>query len=180
MELTFRPATANDAVFISRGLHMALLISDASEERIRLFGETVCCRDDVLYSARNSTIAMVDGKEVGLITAYAGGRYKEMRQNTMPLMKELFGTDYADMEDESVEGEYYIDSLAVLPEYRQHGIGRALLRQAIRDGQQQGLTVTLAVDPDNAGAQKLYKSLGFTHQRDIYIFGHTYWKWEVK
>ena len=177
--ITFRQATTADSLLLSRGLHAALLINDASEERLSRFADIVCCRPDVLYSPQNTTIAVVDGEDAGIITAYDGSRYAAMRQVTMPLLKREFDIEFPEMEDETEEGEYYLDSLAVMPEFRNRGIGRALLSHAIAEGQRLGLAVTLAVDPDNIGAQKLYRSLGFRHMRDIFIFGHTYWKWKV-
>lgn len=67
----------------------------------------------MLYSARNTTIAELDGKPVGMLTAYDGSRYGTMRQVTMQLVKEHLGTEFPGMEDETVPGEYYLDSLAV-------------------------------------------------------------------
>lgn len=177
--ITFRQATIADSLLLSRGLHAALLINDASEERLSRFADIVCCRPDVLYSPQNTTIAVVDGEDAGIITAYDGSRYAAMRQVTMPLLKREFDIEFPEMEDETEAGEYYLDSLAVMPEFRNRGIGRALLSHAIAEGQRLGLAVTLAVDPGNIGAQKLYRSLGFRHMRDIFIFGHTYWKWKV-
>lgn len=177
--ITFRQATTADSLLLSRGLHAALLINDASEERLSRFADIVCCRPDVLYSPQNTTIAVVDGEDAGIITAYDGSHYAAMRQVTMPLLKREFDIEFPEMEDETEAGEYYLDSLAVMPEFRNRGIGRALLSHAIAEGQRLGLAVTLAVDPDNIGAQKLYRSLGFRHMRDIFIFGHTYWKWKV-
>lgn len=114
--ITFRKATQADALFIAKGFHAAMLMEDAPEERIRLFAEKICSRDDVLYSARNTTIAELDGKPVGMLTAYDGSRYGTMRQVTMQLVKEHLGTEFPGMEDETVPGEYYLDSLAVRPD----------------------------------------------------------------
>ena len=177
--ITFRQATTADSLLLSRGLHAALLINDVTDERLRRFADLVCSRHDVLYSPQNTTVAMADGNEAGIITAYDGSRYAAMRQVTMPLLKREFDIEFPEMEDETEAGEYYLDSLAVMPEFRNRGIGRALLTHAIAEGKRLGLAVTLAVDPDNTGAQRLYHSLGFRHMRDIFIFGHTYWKWRV-
>lgn len=177
--LTFRPATAADALFIARGYHTAMLLDDTPEERIMLFADKICTRDDVLYSASNTTIAELDGSPAGMITAYDGARYAVWRQLTLSLVKEHLGLEFPGMEDETAAGEYYLDSLAVLPESRGRGIGRALLKGAIAEGQRRGLTPTLAVDPKNTRAQRLYTSLGFRHMREIFIFGHIYYKWAV-
>lgn len=174
--LDFIPATSFDARFIAEGFHMAMLMDDTDEERLCQFADKVCSRDDVLYCARNTIIAVLDGKYAGMVTAYDGRHYAAMRDNTFSITKKEFGIEFPGMEDEAVPGEYYIDSLAVWPEYRGQGIGRKLLQHAIADGQRLGLTVTLAVDPVNTSAQKLYESLGFRYCSDLFIFGHTYYK----
>ncbi len=180
MVLSFRPATVDDATFIARGFHMAMLYNDTPEEQIRLFGRVICERDDVLYSWCNTLIAEVDGIPAGMITAYDGSRYRAMRQVTMALVRQHLGVEFPGMEDEAVPGEYYLDSLAVMPAFRGQGIGRALLQQAIAQGSSLGLHVTLAVDPINTRAQHLYASLGFKPAGDLFIFGHTYWKMMVE
>lgn len=176
----FRQATTDDALFIARGFHMAMLIDKPDEETIRLFAEKICSRHDVLYSSDNTIIAEVDGNPAGMITAYDGARYHDWRVTTMNLVDKLLGITFPGMEDEAVPGEYYLDSLAVWPEYRGRGIGRQLLQKAIDEGLQRGLNVTLAVDPVNTNAQKLYESLGFRRVGDLFIFGHTYWKMAIK
>lgn len=180
IDITFRQATVDDALFIARGFHIAMLMEDAEEERVQIFANKICTREDVLYSAPNTIIAEVNGKPAGMITSYEGIMYHEMRIKTMALVKEHLGIEFPDMEDEAQEGEYYLDSLAVWPEYRGKGIGRRLLQKAIDTGLSKGLVVTLAVDPINERAQQLYRSLGFCDMCNLFIFGHTYWKWKIE
>lgn len=174
--ISFRNATAEDALFIARGFHMAMLYDDASEEQISNFARNICVRDDVLYSWRNTIIAEVDGKCAGMLTAYDGRYYHDMRIRTMALVKQHLGVEFPGMEDEAVAGEYYLDSLAVMPEYRGKGIGRQLLVQGIENGKALNLDITLAVDPINNRAKILYQSLGFMPSGTLFIFGHDYEK----
>lgn len=179
MDITFRQATADDALFIARGFHMAMLMEDVPEEQIRRFAEKICEREDVLYSWRNTLIAEADGTAFGMVTAYDGRYYRGWRETTLELVKEHLGVEFPGMEDEAVPGEYYVDSLAVLPEYRGQGIGRALLQRAVTQGRELGLKVTLAVEYDNARAQHLYRSLGFAPDGNLFIFGHDYQKMAI-
>ena len=55
-------------------------------------------------------------------------------------------------------GESEILNLAVAPQYRRHGVGRALLATGLRDFHG---AVFLEVRASNHAAQKFYKSLGF-------------------
>lgn len=178
-DITLRKATAADARFIAEGFHTAMLYEDTPEEQLAAFAEHICLREDVLYSWRNTTIAEIDGTPVGMVTAYDGRYYSDMRKTTMSLVKELLGIEFPGMEDEAVPGEYYVDSLAVLPAFRGMGIGRRLLEHAIGDGKSLRLTITLAVEKDNAKAQHLYRSLGFVPDGELFIFGHNYMKMKI-
>lgn len=176
MDVTFRQATVDDALFIARGFQMAMLMEDVPEEQTRLFAEKICQREDVLYSWCNTLIAEAEGCPVGMVTAYDGRCYRGWRETTLQLVQEHLDVAFPGMEDEAVPGEYYVDSLAVLPEYRGQGIGRQLLQHAIAQGRELGLKVTLAVEYDNDRAQHLYRSLGFEPDGNLFIFGHDYQK----
>lgn len=173
---TFRQATVEDACFIARGFHMAMLYDDATNEHINKFARNICVREDVLYSWRNTIIAEVNGQPAGMLTSYDGRCYRPMRIRTMQLVKEFLDIEFPGMEDEAVAGEYYLDSLAVMPEYRGMGLGRSLLEMGIAEGHAMNLTVTLAVDPVNDRAKRLYLSLGFKPAGTLFIFGHDYEK----
>lgn len=59
--------------------------------------------------------------------------------------------------------EWYINAVAVSPEARGRGVGRLLIRSAVTDARESGLsTVALHVDGTNAKALGLYESEGFT------------------
>jgi ribosomal-protein-alanine N-acetyltransferase len=58
--------------------------------------------------------------------------------------------------------EAHITTLAVAEEYRRRGIGRAIMLQLLRRGQERGMTCsTLEVRAGNSAAIELYKSLGY-------------------
>lgn len=57
-----------------------------------------------------------------------------------------------------------IHDLAVVPEYRRHGVGRRLLERVEARGRELGCCkLTLEVRDDNQTAQQLYWRAGFTH-----------------
>lgn len=63
---------------------------------------------------------------------------------------------------QTVLGESDMMNLAVCPEYRQQGIGRALVQALIDRLRQMGShSITLEVRASNLPARKLYESLGF-------------------
>lgn len=174
--MRLRKATIEDALFIARGFHMAMLYEDTPEQQIERMAAIICRREDVLYSWSHTLIAEVDGQPAGMITAYDGQYYRDWRRKTFELAEQVWSSTFPGMEDEAVAGEYYLDSLAVWPEFRGQGIGRELLKAGIAEGKRLGLKVTLAVDPVNERAQQLYRSLGFMPDGELFIFGHTYYK----
>lgn len=134
-------------------------------------------RTDVLYSWRNTLIAEIDRQPVGALVCYDGACYREMREITFPLIAQMSGNDFRDMELETGPGEFYIDSMAVLPEHRQQGVATALLRAGIERARKLGIPkVTMVVSPENPNAQRLYESLGFHFERDMFLFGENYRK----
>ena len=66
-----------------------------------------------------------------------------------------------DIDDETDSGEFYIDTLAVLPEYRGRGIASELLRASIRRAEAIGKPAGLLVDKENTRARRLYENIGF-------------------
>ena len=69
-------------------------------------------------------------------------------------------------------GECYVDNVAVFPELRRMGVGRALMEALIaRARERDAPFVTLEVRASNAAARSLYESLGFREagrRRDFY------------
>lgn len=80
--------------------------------------------------------------------------------------------DYSQMDDETQEGEFYLDSLAVYPEYRGRGIAKQLLKRFIDHAASISLPAALLVDKGNPNAERLYKSIGFVYANDAMWGGH--------
>lgn len=172
--ITLRKASVTDARFIAENVLRALHIDEPDEQNIRHLAD-ICSRDDTLYSWRNATIALYDGIPAGLMVAYNGALYRQMRDVTFPLILRYVGDDYNLMDDEAGAGEFYLDSLAVLPQFCHNGIASALIREMFRLRDAAGIPLaTIAVDPDNDTAYNLYVRNGFRHQGHISVFGTTY------
>lgn len=147
--------------------------SDAAE--IHSLMCKVVDRGDTLYSWRHALVAVdADGRQAGAIVSYAGDNYVAMRNTTFSLCTRFIDFDVKKMDLETVAGEYYLDSLAVHPDFRGKGIGRILLRQAMSVGASQGRTLVLACAPDNLNAKRMYESLGFRDKNHFFIFGEDY------
>jgi [ribosomal protein S18]-alanine N-acetyltransferase len=65
-----------------------------------------------------------------------------------------------------VADECHILNIAVLPEYRRHGVGIHLMSSAIAEARaKRAQTVTLEVRRANVAARRLYRKLGFEERR---------------
>ena len=172
--IAIRKATAADARFIAENVLRALHIDETDDRHIEHLAG-ISRREDTLYSWRNSTIALYDGVPAGLMVAYDGARYRSMRDITFPMIRMYVGDDYRNMDDEACAGEYYLDSLAVLPEYRNKGIASALIQEMFSQRDEAGIPLaTIAVDPDNDTAYRLYTRNGFRPDGHITVFSTTY------
>ena len=64
-----------------------------------------------------------------------------------------------------------IGSVAVLPEYQGRGLGRVLLREAVRFAKRVGFSSTiLSVNADNEGARKIYDREGFKEVEGVVCY----------
>ncbi|MBQ6070118.1 MAG: GNAT family N-acetyltransferase [Bacteroidales bacterium] len=183
-ETFFRPARREDASFLGRcvceGIGYAIFEQETELNTQIATGLTpLAAREDTLYSYRHALVAEVDGLPVGALISYPGEHYHQMRNITFRELPYFRNVDFEAMQDETGAGEYYLDTLAVLPQYRRQGIGRELMCRRIAWAEQNypDMRISLLVDPENLIAQPLYESLGFTiTDRNVVAFNHRFWK----
>lgn len=171
--ITIRPARREDAPMIAEAVAMA--VGYGVEHPLYAVFLELAGREVAQYSYRNSLVAEVDGVVAGAIVGYDGARLEELRRPIYPLLKEHLG-EIPHIEDETEAGEYYLDSLGVLPAFRGLGVGGALLNAASERAFAEGHTrVGLIVDFDNPNAERLYTSLGFQRVGEKRFLGHRMW-----
>ncbi len=131
--------------------------------------------EDSQYSYRNTLVAFSSsGILAGVCVAYDGGQLRKLRQRFCEAAEEEFGIDYRGMADETEDGEFYIDSLAVSSNFRGKGIATELLKSAIARGKELGIpAVGLLVDKGNSKAEALYTRVGFEYVNDTAWGGHS-------
>lgn len=198
--IEIRNAKIEDVPFIAKMVMMALHITE--EENPRLYHAMVeLVRDEksLYYWERaiiavtpkgvqkqnaSATIAEKEGP-VGMILAYDGADYHERRMYSFSYKCEDGGPVSEDVEallaqpDETGEGEWYVDSLAVAPEAQGRGVGKQLLLHSLERARKALLTPTILVDPDNAPAMRLYTSVGFRYKEEMFCFGANYHKMAI-
>ncbi len=172
-EITIRTAQIDDAELIATVVCMA--VGYGREHPIYPVFRELAEREVAQYSYRNTLVAEVDGVVAGALVGYDGARLKELREPIFPLLEQHLG-EALQIEDETEAGEFYLDSLGVLPEFRGLGVGSRLLTamrdRAFSEGHQR---VGLIVDFDNPRAEKLYTSLGWRRVGNKRFLGHPMW-----
>lgn len=174
-------ATPEDADFIADGILMAVTVDGEKEiglpggpsieETRKLFAD-LARRDDSQYSYRNTLIAVDDlDRPVGLIIGYDGAHLRILRDALLRMAEKRFGSHFTEIIDETSADEFYLDTLAVLPEHRKRGVGKALLWAACERAAKTGKPAGLLVAKDNPTARKLYESIGFRYVGDRSFFG---------
>ena len=177
-ELNIRKATINDAPLIAKVVAMAI-----GEESAILYGgenymnvfEEIAFLEDSQYSYRNAFVAEINGNAVGAVVAYDGAELYPLRKATLDVISKHTAKELQ-IADETDASEFYLDSLAVLPEYRGRGIGAQLIL-AVKDRafNEYNKNLGLLVDFENPDAERLYQSVGFERADVKYFLGHKMW-----
>ncbi len=186
MPVSLRKATIDDAPFLARCLMEAmggLIMEHYAEGTITQEEKTIhrvltllAQREDTLYTWRHGTIAQIDDIPVGASIAYRGEEYHERQRRSFALASKILSFDIEKMEDEAVAGEYYLDTLAVEPSFRNKGIGHILLNNWLREAEELKLLATLIYAKGNTHAKEVYESIGMRDDRPIFVFGEYYEK----
>jgi len=130
------------------------------------------------FSYRLASLAEVDGRTAGLLLAFSG---RDTFKLVLPMSWQIFSfynpwellrlvarAPLAVDGEETRPDEFYVSHLAVLPEFRRQGVGRALLNHADTLARASGLAkCSLCVDIDNPNAQQLYLSQGFQMAKTV-------------
>ena len=131
----------------------------------------IAASPETVYSYENTLVAEINDKVVGAMCAYDGADYQRLKQ---PIVDAL-GPDcgFAQLR-ETEAGEFYLDSVGVLPEYRGRGIASRLFEAQCERAASMGHKVAgLIVDVDKPQAEALYARLGFVYLDDKDFFGHS-------
>ena len=182
-ELNIRKAAKTDAPLIAKVVAMAI-----GEESAILYGgenymnvfEEIALLEDSQYSYRNAFVAEINGNAVGAVVAYDGAELYPLRKTTLEIIYKHTAKELQ-IADETDSSEFYLDSLAVLPEYRGRGIGAQLIL-AVKDRafNEYNKNLGLLVDFENPDAERLYQSVGFERADVKDFLGHKMWHLVVR
>lgn len=187
--LVLRKAVPSDAPLIAKtimmGMGYELGAGGVPEGRCEL-GETgrvlgaiadVAAMEDTIYSYRNACIASFGSVSAGCLVSYDGGEYAEKSRHTFALISKSLGVEELRPGTETKAGEYYLDSLAVLPEFRGRSLGGILIGNALEVAQGLGFDLaSLIVDKAKPHLHRLYSRLGFRFDGEVDFFGEPYYR----
>ncbi|MBD0298412.1 MAG: GNAT family N-acetyltransferase [Flavisolibacter sp.] len=175
--MIIRKATLKDSEFIAT--HLLLAMEDIvyqfiggkdpekAKELLLYFAE----RENNQYSYQNCWVAVNDKEVVATVNVYNGAQLRELRQPVIEHIRSRFNKDFQP-EDETQEGEYYIDSLGVNPDLQGKGIGSKILQFLIDEyAIKRSQTLGLLVEEENLNAKRLYFKLGFKSAGKKVLFG---------
>lgn len=174
-DIKIRPAAVNDAPVIAQAVAIAIgeetVVKYCGAEYLKAL-EAVASAEGTQYSYRNVLVAEVDGIVAGAVVGYDGALLETLRSGTLSILKEFNPSVYV-ADDETQSGEFYIDSISVLPQFRGCGIGKRLLMAIVGKGLVLGCSkVGLMVDFENSEASSLYSRCGFQTVGEKFFFGH--------
>ena len=184
-QVSIRDAHEDDAEFLAQVILAAAHLSDMGAAKTASTDTaastdgltTICRRTDTLYSWRNARIACACGKRAGAMVSYPGDIYLAARSITFPLLPGLTQAQIDATDIETLPGEWYLDSLAVLPEFRRAGIGKMLVMDAIERGRNAGYTqCTLLAEKSSTHLVEYYTRLGFAIESSKLYLGNAYWR----
>ncbi len=176
--LTIRPATPDDA---PAGAYLVHLAMGRLADFLLGFNEPTRAREVLarLFAAENNRfshrfVALIEtgGKATGLLMAYPA---RVMNGLALPMAKQLlniYGISGVARFlhrvrplisiKEAETDEYFISTLAVLPEFQGRGIGARLLGHAEAQAKAGGLSkCSLTVEFENVAARRLYERPGY-------------------
>ena len=183
MNIIIRDATVEDAAFIGRvvadaiGEDVLREITGSDEgvaEMRRVFGR-LAARTDSQYSYLNTLIAVdsESGQRLGGVVVYDGARLHELRIAFVDEVNRSLNWELTEeeMDDETNEGEFYLDSLMVEEKWRGRGVASSLIKAVCEKYARSGKPVGLLVDYTNERAARLYRSLGFRPYGEVRFCG---------
>lgn len=121
------------------------------------------------------TVDEQNGQITGMILCYFG---KDSAALYTPIEEALFSKRNKEisLDLEADYDEYYIDALAVYPQYQGQGIASALMKHSEQHAVSEGVNrIGLNVDINNAAAKNVYIQKGYVADKKIMLYHKPFW-----
>ncbi|EDM38354.1 hypothetical protein PBAL39_02027 [Pedobacter sp. BAL39] len=165
--MIIRKANIGDAEAITTYLLLAMgdiiyqFIGRKNDEQAKAFMLHFVKGRNNQYAYENCWVAEDDHRVVAAACCYEGGMLRQLRRPVLDYIKNEYQHTLS-LEDETQEGEVYLDCLCVDPSQQGKGIGSKMLQFLINEYLlKQNHPLGLLVDPDRLAARRLYLRMGF-------------------
>ena len=176
--IRIRPANPDDAslaadlIYLSMGIEVDWLFGQEPGYPTHDVLQCLYRRKNNRASYCLSYIAAWNGQDVGLLVAYPGRLIPRLDRATGLHLAQIFGLGgvvrlarrlpvYGDLIETEAD-EFYISNLAVLPGFRGHGVGKALMDYAETLARESELLkCSLIVTYGHEPARRLYEKIGY-------------------
>ncbi len=172
--ISIRPAQRRDAADLliidnlsSHGLSLSFwqhAVSEGEAEDPLVYARERFANENSVFGWTNAWVAELDGEFAGSVTAYRMpepdedvSQIKQLFPGFVPVF-ELFA---------QVVGEWFIDSMGVLPKARNRKIADRLMDAALAEADSNGLATALVVEDENEPAIGLYRKKGFVVSQSL-------------
>lgn len=129
------------------------------------------------YGYENAYIYLVGDEIAGVLFGYPGD-WEALIDGPLQASMLTFGFSYTKFtqENETLPGEWYIDTLVIDPDFRRQGIAGKLIAHAEQVAKESDYEkIALNCEMDNEGAHNLYTKCGFENGTHLVLSGHIYW-----
>ncbi|CAH0285491.1 Mycothiol acetyltransferase [Peribacillus sp. Bi96] len=148
------------------------LTGETEEERVLAVLAELFRKSGNRISHENTFVSEHDGQVSGLIIAYHG---KDAESLDEPIVKQLrlkMKDPSVTLDKEAEMRDFYLDTVSVDPTFQGKGIGSALIQYVEGYAKHKGYPrVSLVVENENEGANRLYNRLGYKKIKTITISG---------
>ena len=122
------------------------------------YGGRIVASEDDLFSYNNIRVLETDGKVAAMSLCFEAFKRTDEQLKLIPEEFRVF-KELTNM----IAGEFYLDSLAALPDYRGQGFGREMLEDCVQKAKNQGYDkVYLIAFAENVAGISLYEKTGFS------------------
>lgn len=129
------------------------------------------------YGYEHAWVCERDGKIAGVFFGYPG-EWEALIDG--PLRASMLKFDYpmepTPKENETLPGEWYLDTLVTHPDFRRQGVGREMIEAACDLAKEANYRIiALNCEIENEAAYRLYKKMGFERITCLVLNEHVYW-----
>ena len=177
-EIKIRSAIEDDAntstqlIYMTMGSLADYLLGGDDEGAAKKVISRLFRRQKNRYSHQYTNLAIINGEVAGLLLSYHG---KVLKSLNFPMVESMFAVIelpqllqffYRSLPliriKEAAADEYFINNMAIFPEFRGQGIGKFLMNLAQKRAKESGLNkCALTVEIKNSRAVELYQYLGY-------------------